>query len=104
MTKLYPVANDDVKVVGYAFQCPGCQHAHVYYVVGPVTWAFNGDFESPTFTPSLLNTCDDHVDPKQRRCHLNLTVGKIHYHADCSHDLAGKVVDLPAWPYQPSLL
>ena len=97
--KLKPVADDAGRVQGYAFFCPGCQHAHVFYVAGNITWTFNGDRQSPTFMPSLLNTCDGHVDPKQRRCHLNLVAGKLNYGTDCTHDLAGKVVDLPDyWP------
>lgn len=97
--KLHPAANDDGQIVGFAFQCVGCEHAHIFYVAGPVTWTCDGDQRSPTFTPSLLNTCDDHPDLKQRRCHLNLTKGQICYHGDCSHDLRGKAVDLPDWPY-----
>lgn len=64
----------------------------------PIVWHFDGNLESPTFVPSLLNTCDKHPDPKQRRCHLNLVAGRIYFLADCSHDLAGQIVDLPAWP------
>jgi hypothetical protein len=87
------------QLVGYVFYCPGCQHAHVFYTSGVKTWGFNGNMESPTFTPSLLNRCETHLNPKQRRCHLNLIEGKLHFHGDCSHDLAGKVVDLTEWPY-----
>jgi hypothetical protein len=99
MVKLKPKADDSGLIVGYVFQCPGCMHAHIFYVTGSVAWAFNGDMESPTFTPSLLNTCDHHPDPRQRRCHLNLTAGKLVFHGDCSHGSAGKTVELPEYPY-----
>jgi hypothetical protein len=96
--KLRPVT-DGSGVVGYSFFCPGCEHAHVFYTAGPLVWAFDGDLESPTFSPSLLNTCEQHPDPKQRRCHLFLTAGKLHLLQDCAHDKAGQVVDLPDWPW-----
>ena len=97
--KLKPAVDEAGALWAYAFVCPGCGHAHVYRVSGATRWAFNGDLERPTFTPSLLNTCPHHPDPKQRRCHVNLTLGKLHFHGDCTHTLAGKVVDLPdfAW-------
>ena len=94
-----PVLNDARETVGYSFYCPGCEHGHVFYTAGSMTWGFNGNHEAPTFTPSLLNTCPNHPDPKQRRCHLNLTNGQLVFHADSAHDLAGKTVALPAdWP------
>jgi Family of unknown function (DUF6527) len=74
----------------------------------PSTWEFNGDLDKPTFKPSLLNTCvtessrstmteglsEPHPDPKQRRCHLVLTDGVIHYCGDCTHDLKGQSIPL----------
>ena len=95
--KLKPVVGEDV--AGWVFFCPGCDHAHVFYVKGPVTWSFNGNEEKPSFQPSLLNTCDNHPDPKQRRCHLMLTDGRISYGDDCSHDLRGQTIDLPDFRY-----
>jgi hypothetical protein len=97
--KLKPVANDAGVIAGYAFYCPGCTHTHVFYIAGKMTWEFNGNFELPSFNPSLRNTSEKHADPKQRGCHLVLTEGRIHYQPDCTHDLAGQVVDLPDWPY-----
>ena len=87
--KLRPLKDDADATIGFFFYCPGCDHGHVFYTAGPTTWGFNGDHEHPTFTPSLLNTCEKHPDPKQRRCHMNLTSGKLIFHADCAHDLAG---------------
>ena len=84
----------------YAFHCPGCGYLHGYYTKPhkrdgqdmPV-WAFNGDMERPTFTPSLLVNAHD---PKTR-CHLFLTDGKLHYCSDSHHKLAGQTVDCPEW-------
>jgi hypothetical protein len=93
--KLKPVFDGHSQLCGYAFHCPGCEHTHVFFTAGRMTWDFNADLESPTFTPSLLNRCETHQNPKLRVCHLNLTAGKLHFHPDCTHDLAGQVVDLP---------
>jgi hypothetical protein len=91
--KLRPV-RDDKGLVGYSFFCPGCEHRHVFFTKGEVTWEFNGDRQKPTFTPSLRNQAPDHVNPKERCCHLNVTAGRIHYHGDCTHDYTGKTIDL----------
>jgi hypothetical protein len=92
--KVKPVRTDAGNLVGYGFYCPGCDHGHVFYTSGTLTWEFNGDLDKPTFKPSLLNTCEPHPDPKQRRCHLVLTDGIIHYCGDCTHDLKGQSVPL----------
>jgi hypothetical protein len=93
--KLKPFSNEDRSTEGFSFFCPGCGHGHVYYTKGSLAWSFNGNVDSPTFTPSLLNTCPNHPDPKQRVCHLFLTDGKLAYCGDCTHDLAGKTIELP---------
>ena len=90
--KLKPLSGGTVE--GFSFYCPGCQHSHVFYTTGPVSWSFNGNLESPSFQPSLLNEAPNHIDPKQRRCHLVLANGKIHFQPDCTHDLKGQIVDL----------
>ena len=97
--KLKPVVNGSGMIMGYVFYCPGCKHAHVFYTAGLKIWGFNGDLLQPTFTPSLLNRCPDHTDLTKRSCHLNLTLGQLHFHNDCSHELAGKDVALPEWPW-----
>jgi hypothetical protein len=91
--KLKPVKADG-EIYGYSFFCPGCEHSHVFFVKGSKTWSFNNDFEAPTFSPSLLNTCPDHPDSRQRRCHLNLIAGILVFAGDCSHPFAGKQVVL----------
>lgn len=92
--KIKPFRRHDGVVAGYSFFCPGCGHTHAFFTEGDLRWNFNGDLERPTFSPSLLNTCDPHPDPKQRRCHLFLTDGRLEYCADCAHDLAGQTVKL----------
>lgn len=83
----------------HAFWCPGCKHAHLY----GDTWKFNGDFEKPTFKPSLLIFIPEHIEdgkklPRETICHLFLTDGKIQFLGDCGHELKGQTVDLSEWP------
>lgn len=84
---LYKIEHDNGKVQ-YMFYCNGCDQCHAY----DERWTFNGDMNKPTFKPSLLNT---KPNDKKYRCHLFLTDGKIIYLNDCSHDFAGKEIDLP---------
>jgi len=77
----------------YLFECPGCGYSHVF----DARWKFNGNFEKPTFTPSLL--CNQHATADDiargiHRCHTFVTDGKIQFLSDCSHHLAGQTVEL----------
>lgn len=108
-----------------SFQCPRCGEMHyIPYsaegyaegVTGPI-WQFNGDFDRPTVRPSLMvrsgHYCDtfkegdscwctynaenpNQIAPfKCVMCHSIISDGKIQFLTDCSHHLAGKVVELP---------
>jgi hypothetical protein len=70
----------------FSFLCPGCGERHAL-VEG--RWAFNGDYERPTFTPSVLVSGDGAV------CHSFVTDGRIQFLSDCTHSLAGQTVELP---------
>ena len=87
------------------FWCPGCREAHV---VGP-NWTFNGDYERPTFSPSIRVTGvmverDESgkwtgewargVDgkPLPQVCHSFVCGGQIEFLGDCTHALAGQTV------------
>ncbi len=76
----------------YFFECPGCKYLHPYNVDPslPQCWQFNGNYDKPTFTPSLLVNGSH----PESRCHLYLTDGKIQFLSDCHHELAGKTVDM----------
>lgn len=83
-------------MAGYVFWCPGCKEPHAFwteYKDQSKRWTFNGDLDRPTFTPSLV------VRTLERRCHLYLTDGKLQYLGDCSHELAGKTVQLEPLPW-----
>jgi hypothetical protein len=94
------------------FRCPGCEDIHGIQVgegPGP-RWGFNGDFDKPTFTPSVLVrgtrriTDDEHrrimagekIKPDPVVCHSFVRDGQIQFLGDCTHTLAGQTVPLPA--------
>ena len=74
----------------YVFHCPGCEYGHQFEVPG---WGWNGSFDKPTFTPSLLVN----KDFPEMLCHLYMTDGRIQFLQDCHHKLAGQTVECPEW-------
>jgi hypothetical protein len=87
-----------------AFWCPGCGDAHQITVCndlfpdGPC-WGFSGDFERPSFTPSIMvNRPGQYHNPGVPVCHSYVTKGRILFLQDCTHELAGQTVDLPDFP------
>jgi len=98
-----------------SFRCPGCNETHTVSVnVGRWTW--NGSLDAPTFSPSILErsghyakpgepcwctyNAENPTEPVSFRCHVChtfVTDGKIQFLGDCTHDLAGKTVELPDW-------
>jgi hypothetical protein len=104
------------------FWCPGCNEAHSIPVDqaghNGARWGWNGSADAPTFTPSILVRSGHHVpnwkqgdgcwcdwsdreefpDLKCRVCHSFVTDGQIQFLGDCTHELAGQTVPIPAWP------
>lgn len=111
-----------------AFMCPGCKELHEVTIlevgprgrehVGPC-WGFNGNYDRPTFSPSILvrtghfvsghkpgDSCwctycaEDDADGTPgfscTQCHSFVRDGQIQFLNDCTHALAGQTVDLPA--------
>lgn len=102
-----------------AFWCPGCKTHHQVNIEphpqgqGPI-WGFNGDYDRPTFTPSVLCTSGHYVPGWSKadcwcsveertgeksafdcfRCHSFVTDGQIQFLGDCTHALAGQTVPL----------
>jgi len=68
-----------------AFYCPGCECSHM---VDPKRWAV--DMENDTIHPSVLVRGGE----TNMRCHSFVRNGKIQYLNDCTHSLAGKIVDM----------
>ena len=99
---------------GLKIMCPGCRwsdgkpDAHILQVPTPVgdtestavackpRWGWNGSFDAPTFTPSLLTWWGgEGTEMPLHRCHSFITDGKIQFLGDCTHALAGQTVELP---------
>ncbi|MEB3374455.1 DUF6527 family protein [Bacteroides sp. CR5/BHMF/2] len=55
-------------------------------------WNWNGDNENPTVIPSIKVTYP--TPEKMNICHSFIRNGKIEYLSDCTHELAGKTVDM----------
>lgn len=85
-----------------AIECKGCDEIHYISVVnklpnGHGPWGFNGDFNKPTFQPSVnihWEAVPDSNKP-ERRCHFVITDGFISYCDDCTHPLSGQKIELP---------
>lgn len=98
MSKLEPVKDGD-QIVRYRFYCPGCKSHHEPYVkpfqaANGASWRFNGNLERPTISPSIVNKVCRPDGSKVMICHLYVTDGKIEYLSDCTHELAGQVVEM----------
>jgi hypothetical protein len=101
------------------FWCPGCEEMHV---VSP-GWTFDGNYERPTFSPSVLVTSGCKTPQFQAgescwctfnaeavaagrepsgfqcsRCHLFVKAGHIEFLGDSTHKLAGQTVEMQAPP------
>lgn len=101
------------------FHCPGCNEMHIVNVDpadrghAPV-WGFNGNYETPTFTPSINVTgvrrltedertrlmAGETIEPVPRVCHSFVNDGQIQFLNDCTHTLVGQTVALA--PFSPT--
>ena len=80
--------------------CPGCECLHRFNVNRPnevtgARWTWNGNIDSPTFSPSLVF---NNVKGEGTRCHSFLRDGVWEFLQDCTHSLAGQKVPLPDLP------
>ncbi|MBD2489029.1 DUF6527 family protein [Aulosira sp. FACHB-615] len=99
MSKLLPI-EESGQIVGYLFDCPGCGNSHAPYIRPfkndkGASWTFNGDMNKPTFQPSILAKVERTDGSKIMVCHSFVTDGRIQFLSDCTHELAGRTVDLP---------
>jgi hypothetical protein len=102
------------------YWCQGCELLHSVQIgqgPGP-RWGFNGNFDKPTFEPSVLTQWDEAVPPvnadnlaqwraapwpqhkEHRVCHTFIREGMVQFLGDCTHALAGQTVpmaELPEW-------
>jgi len=83
-----------------------CPAGHLHFINTKVPnqlnaqWSFNGDFEKPTFSPSIREKTGYYVNPESADkgsshiCHFTVTEGKIHFYDDCTHELKNQTLDL----------
>lgn len=98
------------------FWCPGCEEYHVVKLrpAPSPSWDFNGDYDKPTFSPSILIRTGHYVPGQEGKdcwctleertgetssfgcgvCHSFVRNGQIEFLSDCTHALAGKTVPL----------
>lgn len=97
---------------GYLFfWCPGCDESHMIRARQPGEargWDFNGDYDRPTFSPSVLVKgkrrltdeeylrirAGEKVEVPDTACHSFVRDGRIEFLGDCTHALAGQTVPL----------
>lgn len=118
MAKIKDMNWDGKGTKAWRFFCPGCGEHHA-----PIEgrWGFNGDYERPTFTPSILvrgtkltelgeqqhlawidagcPKTDQVLDHVNTVCHSFVTDGRIQFLNDCTHALAGQTIELPDLEY-----
>jgi hypothetical protein len=90
--RVYGPQNDHL-----GFDCPGCGQMHSIRFgsgEGP-RWAFNGDVDRPTITPSVRCWWKRSDDQIEHVCHFFITEGRAEFCSDCTHEFAGKTVELP---------
>lgn len=80
----------------FMFWCPACQCGHGVWTTSPngktgARWKFDGNFESPTISPSLLI---HHGKDGKEICHVVVSCGVINYCSDCTHAFASKSIPM----------
>ena len=102
---------DGDELIGYLVRCPGCEgfghhmvgfhHMRIKLHPDHDAWQYDGNPDTPTFSPSLLSSSRWWIEEEQRwidyRCHFYLEGGTIRYLSDSTHELAGQKVPLPPW-------
>ena len=81
------------------WHCPGCKCSHgVPVPPHPHAWQWNGSLDAPTLSPSVVVRYEDIGGglPKDRPavCHCFIRDGRIEFLSDCTHDHAGKTVEM----------
>lgn len=96
-SKLRSVANGKI-----GYWCQGCEEMHAVRVVPDrdrPLWAWDGNVDAPTFSPSVLVTLHDpDGELPDERCHTFIKAGMVQFLGDCTHALAGQTLPLPDLP------
>ena len=99
---------EDDEIAVLSALCPACDYEHGFRVdltghgrwTTQDVWTFNGDYDSPTFEPSMGHNMHGHY-PEHHLCHSFVRDGHWEYLADSTHALAGQTV--PMVPPDPDM-
>jgi hypothetical protein len=121
MAKLYKIMDWRPGLPDVYFYCPGCKCDHGVWTQltekNKSVWGFNGNIDKPTFNPSILIQwiwVPDELEKDEKGnyvlgpdgrvkgakdiiCHSFVKDGMIQYLSDCTHELAGKIIELPEY-------
>ncbi len=81
----------------WIFKCPACG---LHYIRKGKGWHFDGNVESPTISPSLVEITNSTNHPHHQpdvpmtRCHLFVSAGKIEFLNDCTHPYGGQTIEM----------
>ncbi len=100
MPKIYTHSNPKPGEPDFSFNCPACKQLHGVWTSSKnnkgAKWSFNGNIDKPTITPSLdIKWYKTGTNEIVRRCHSVITAGMISFCGDCTHNLAGQVIEIP---------
>jgi hypothetical protein len=99
---IYKDSRPTDEVAGYYHWCPACNEPHGIAVSRPnrsgARWSFNGNFDKPTFAPSVKCTTTDEDGVERTLCHYFITDGNVVFCNDNPHAMNGKTVALPNYP------
>jgi hypothetical protein len=87
---LLEITDDDLPAGEREFfwHCVGCRMGHTFKTP---RWTWNGDWNKPTFNPSLVYRLN-RTNMPPAVCHTFVRDGMIEYLPDCTHKLAGQKV------------
>lgn len=86
--KIRPVERNGV-IVGYLMESPLTGDMYCFYneeAGENASWTFNGDYEKPTFRPSMLNTKTGE--------HFFVTDGLVHYLMSNGYNMIMAMIDM----------
>lgn len=77
------------------YKCVGCGKYHIINTNENdlPAWGFNGDFDNPTLSPSILMRMP--IKDNLLICHHFVNNGFIEFCSDSTHELAGQKVEMP---------
>ena len=92
----HPCSVDEVTHVRLCMPCPISDRIIPVITRGArkdtPCWTWNGDTEKPTLEPSILTRTE--TTKGVTVCHSFVTDGIVEFLTDCTHESAGKILDL----------